>query len=68
MRRLTVVIDTPRMAAACSTVTAAVPAVVGASWSLVAALRVGAYVRLTRAGFATLDDLREAIGFWELMR
>ena len=37
-------------------------------WSLVATLRVGAYVRLVRAGFATIDDLREALGFWELMR
>ena len=37
IRRFTVVIDTPRMAAACSTVTAVVAAAFGASWPLVAA-------------------------------
>jgi hypothetical protein len=34
MRRLTVVIDTPRIVAACSTVIGAVAAAFGASWPL----------------------------------
>ena len=37
IRRLTVVADTPRMDAACSTVTAVVAATVGVFWPLVAA-------------------------------
>jgi aminoglycoside phosphotransferase len=37
-------------------------------WSLVATLRIRAQVQAFIAGHIPLDDLREALGFWELMR